>query len=551
MEKKESGMRVWLYSRLSRDDDKDQNSLINQHQIIASYAHREGHTIVGSSHDDNLSGMHFDERDGIDQLMAAAKAGKIDAVIVKDLSRFGRHKILTPLFREQLRVCGVRVLSATENIDTFDESNELLLGFKDLLNDSYARDISRKIRAGFQQKQKEGLVILPPFGYTKDANKQIIIVEECAQIVRLVFQLYLGGFGVRKITQYLTENNYKTPSYYQYVHNKKKIPYNSTKMGKEHVWSDRSITEMLRNEAYIGVLYCGKSSKNTIHKTRKAIPQSEWIRHDDFYPPIISNEVFTLVQEERRMRDKISARASSNKKIYRYAGLLKCRECDSCFTSKMRKQQDYVEYVCNSYHRLGTKYCSSHRIREGMLDEIIYEQVAEFRYLAAKHWDRIDGILHQSSKEGKQASSTLSSIDKEIAKLEYELKNALDMMIQFPDRYDTFEELAADRETRIKKLKEQKGSLAHHASLKKNASVVYQRGIEIFDKAIKDRSIDDSHLRLIIDSIIVGENSDGTLSIDVSLNAPFLNIVKDIQSIDDVLTVSQGSFEAKQANSGI
>ena len=125
------------------------------------------------------------------------------------------------------------------------------------------------------------------------------------------------------------------------------------------------------------------------------------------------------------------------------------------------------------------------------------------------------------------------------------------MMIQFPDRYDTFEELAADRESRIKKLKEQKSELTHHANLKKNASIVYQRGIEIFDKAINDRAIDDAHIRLIIDSIIVGENKDGTLSIDVSLNAPFLNIVKDIQCIDDVLTVSQGCFDTKQLNSSM
>ena len=100
-------------------------------------------------------------------------------------------------------------------------------------------------------------------------------------------------------------------------------------------------------------------------------------------------------------------------------------------------------------------------------------------------------------------------------------------MIRFPDRYDTFEELAADRESRIKKLREQKTTLANRASLKKNASVVYQKSIEIFDKVIKEKTIDDAHLRLIIGSIIVGENKDGTLSIDISLNAPFLYIIKD------------------------
>ena len=166
-------MRVWLYYRLSRDEDEELNSLMNQRSIIESYALSHGYTIVGESCDDNISGMHFD-RDGIEQLTEAVDAGLIDAVIVKDLSRLGRHRTQTALYIDYLRKNHVRVLSATENIDTFNEADDLVIGFKGLMNDFYARDGSRRVTTGYRQKQKTGIVITPPFGYFKDKNISLI-----------------------------------------------------------------------------------------------------------------------------------------------------------------------------------------------------------------------------------------------------------------------------------------------------------------------------------------------------------------------------------------
>jgi len=157
-------MRVWLYSRLSNDDDKEQNSLLNQRRILLEYAASTGDTIVGESSDDNASGMNF-RRDGAAQIVKAAEAGLIDAVLVKDLSRLGRHKTQTALFIDCLREHDVRVISATEKIDSFNENDDLLMGARGLMNDYYARDISKKIRAGYRQKQRDGIVIVAPFGY--------------------------------------------------------------------------------------------------------------------------------------------------------------------------------------------------------------------------------------------------------------------------------------------------------------------------------------------------------------------------------------------------
>lgn len=200
-------MKVWLYYRLSRDEDEELNSLNNQRKIIYEYAVNNGHEIVGESFDDNVSGMHFN-RAGIDKIYEVVEKGSIAAVIVKDLSRLGRHRTQTALFIDYLREHDVRVLSATENIDTFNENDDLIIGFKGLVNDFYARDGSRRVRAGYRQKQKEGIITIPPFGYFKDKNtKKIVVVERAAETVRMIYKEYNGGKGMKAIAKLLNEQH--------------------------------------------------------------------------------------------------------------------------------------------------------------------------------------------------------------------------------------------------------------------------------------------------------------------------------------------------------
>ena len=196
-------MRVWLYARLSNDDDREMNSLLNQREICQVFAEQHGYIIVGQSFDDNISGMSFDRR-GLDELMAAVDADKIDAVIVKDLARLGRHRTQTALFIDYLRERQVRVISATEGVDTFRDEDDLIIGVRGLMNDYYAKDIGKKIRAGYRQKQREGIVITPPFGYWKDKNTgQIKIDAEAAVTVQLIYSLYLQGCGQKEIARRL------------------------------------------------------------------------------------------------------------------------------------------------------------------------------------------------------------------------------------------------------------------------------------------------------------------------------------------------------------
>lgn len=156
------------------------------------------------------------------QRSGAERAGH---VIVKDLSRLGRHRTQTALFIDYLRQNNVRVLSATENIDTFNEADDLVIGFKGLMNDFYARDGSRRVTTGYRQKQKAGIVITPPFGYFKDKNtNQVEIVPEAAETIHLIFASYIGGMGLKAIARMLNEEKRKTPAQMQMVLLGKRMP---------------------------------------------------------------------------------------------------------------------------------------------------------------------------------------------------------------------------------------------------------------------------------------------------------------------------------------
>lgn len=205
-------MRVWLYARLSNDDDREMNSLLNQREICRAFVEQHGHKIVGESFDDNVSGMKFSRR-GLDELSAAVDAGRVDAVIVKDLSRLGRHRTQTALFIDYLQQCNVAVLSVTENLNTMADEDDLITGVRGLMNDYYAKDIGKKIRAGYRQKQKDGLVITPSFGYWKDKNtNQVKLNPEAAVTVQIIYSLYLQGCGQKEIARRLNAMGRKTPA---------------------------------------------------------------------------------------------------------------------------------------------------------------------------------------------------------------------------------------------------------------------------------------------------------------------------------------------------
>ena len=369
-------MRVWLYARLSNDDDREMNSLLNQQEICRAYAEKQGHTVIGNSFDDNVSGMKFSRR-GLDELTAAVDAKRIDAVIVKDLSRLGRHRTQTALFIDYLRERNVRVISATEGVDTFRDEDDLIIGVRGLMNDYYAKDIGKKIRAGYRQKQKEGIVVTPPFGYWKDKNRnEIIVNSEAAVTVQIIYSLYLQGCGQKEIARRLNAMGRKTPAQLRAEKCGREFRITHKTRDGKFLWTYASVKNVLVEEAYTGVLNNHRSETNG--GKVKRLGEEEWYRHEDFYPTIIEREEWEQAQDLLKQQARL---ANGNQAKHRYAGLLTCQECGNPFVPMIRywNGNRRVEYVCKGYHRSGKSYCASHRIHEEVLDEAVQGYVETLR----------------------------------------------------------------------------------------------------------------------------------------------------------------------------
>ena len=352
------------------------NSLLNQREICQAFAEQHGYIIVGQSFDDNISGMSFDRR-GLDELMVAVDADKIDAVIVKDLSRLGRHRTQTALFIDYLREHQVRVISATEGIDTFRDEDDLIIGVRGLMNDYYAKDIGKKIRAGYRQKQKDGIVITPPFGYWKDKNTgQIRIDAEATVTVQLIYSLYLQGCGQKEIARRLNAAGRKTPAQLRAERCGREVRHTHKTRDGQFLWTYASVKNILVEEAYTGVLNNHRREYN--NGKAKHIDKTDWYRHEGFFPVIIGKQEWEQVQ---RMLKRQARPANGNQAKHRYAGLLTCRECGNTFIPMIRcwNGKSRVEYVCRGYHRNGKTYCSSHRIHEEVLDEQMWALVSAVR----------------------------------------------------------------------------------------------------------------------------------------------------------------------------
>lgn len=411
-------MRVWLYARLSNDDDREMNSLLNQQEICQVFAEQHGYTIVGQSFDDNVSGMNFDRR-GLDKLTEAVNAETIDAVVVKDLSRLGRHRTQTELFIDYLRERQVRVISATEGVDTFRDEDDLIIGVRGLINDYYAKDIGKKIRAGYRQKQKDGIVITPPFGYWKDKNTgQIKVDTEAAVTVQLIYSLYLQGCGQKEISRRLNVMGRKTPAQLRAERCGREVRHTHKTRDGHFLWTYASVKNILVEEAYTGVLNNHRREYN--NGKVKLIDKTDWYRHEGFFPVIIEKQEWEQVQ---RLLKRQARPANGNQAKHRYAGLLTCQECGNTFIPMIRRWngKSRVEYVCRGYHRNGKSYCSSHRIHEETLDEQVWALVSTARDSRAEELKKLTQMQKMWALRKPILDTHILSLQENVQVLEQEI----------------------------------------------------------------------------------------------------------------------------------
>lgn len=370
--------RAAVYIRLSKEDAEKQesNSVASQRELIHEFLKKQPDILVCAEHvDDGYSGINFD-RPGVIRLLQEIRDGEIDCVIVKDLSRFGRNYIETGRYIQRIfPLMGVRFIAVNDHYDSAgQESREdhLILPFRNLMNDSYCRDISIKVRSQIDMRQKKGDYVgsFPLFGYLRDPEHKgrLVIDETAASVVRDIFAMKLAGRNHRRIADDLNDHGIPSPMEYKGLRNLRyATPFKRNPQSK---WSPVAVERILKNEMYTGTMVQGKE-KTLNYKVKKRIQvaKEEWVRVEDTHEPIVSKEEFSLVQK-LLLRD--TRTPPGREQLCLFAGLLVCGDCGCSMVRKKLRAggRVYIYYICGS-NKKDKQTCASHRIREADLEDAV------------------------------------------------------------------------------------------------------------------------------------------------------------------------------------
>ena len=410
-----------LYCRLSQDDmlDGESNSITNQKAILKKYAEDNGFPNPTFYVDDGVSGTTW-ERDGFKAMLADIEAGKVGTVITKDLSRLGRDYLKTGEYIEIVFPdYDVRYIAINDGVDTFKSENELM-AFKNIFNDWYARDTSKKIRAVFKAKGQAGKHLCPPiYGYKKsDTDKNLwVIDDEAAEVVRKIFKLCIEGYGPVQIARILTEQGIPTPTAYALSQGRDKGRHNA----KTHRWGAQTISHILEKPEYCGhtVNFRTRMKSYKVHKIVYNPPE-EWLIFENTQEPIISQQEFDLVQELRKNK----RRPQRSEVVNPFAGMVYCADCgEKMYLSRRKNERPEQEHMrCSTYAKDGDK-CTVHYIRTCVLNEIVLGELNKLLASVRENEDEfvqtaMSNSVQRKSSELTKAKKTLKQAQKRIAELD-------------------------------------------------------------------------------------------------------------------------------------
>lgn len=416
------------YLRLSREDgDKlESDSIRNQRSLINDFVKQHSEiTLVDEYIDDGYSGTNF-ERPAFKRLLEDVKKKKINCIIVKDLSRLGRNYIETGRYLEKIfPFLGVRFIAITDHYDSAaesDDADQILVPFKNLINDAYCRDISIKIRSQLDVKRKNGQFIgsFASYGYRKDPeNKNHLIVDDyAAEIVRFIFQLKMDGYSSQKIATRLNEMGVLPPMEYKRSCG---MNYNcGFRSGANPKWAVTTINRILTNELYTGTMVQGKNRKiNYKVKECRPVAAENWIRVEKTHEPIIAAEEFQYVQSLLELDTRT---APEEEAVYLFSGFLRCGDCGQNMVkrSTTKNGKQYFYYHCSTYKN--GDGCFSHLISEKTVQEVVLDAVQRQIAVLAD----AEKII-QNSGTGNYKKTELHSLEQQLSVLHEEIERYKDL----------------------------------------------------------------------------------------------------------------------------
>lgn len=398
------------YARISREDgDKEESDSIGtQFDIIDDYiAHNDDITFVDRYSDDGWSGTNFDRPDFM-RLMEDIKKGKINCVIVKDLSRLGRNYILVGQYLEMIfPMLNIRFISVNDRIDSIKDPasiNNALVSFKNVMNDEYCRDISNKVRSSLDRKRSKGEFIgsFASYGYMKDPDDHhhLIVDPVAAEVVKNIFDWFLQGMSIIGIAKRLNHMGIPNPSAYK---RQCGLNYKHPAGQLDSAWPDSSVKRVLKNRLYVGDMVQNKNrTKSYKVQISVAVPEENWVIVPNMHEAIIDREKFETVQQ-LLMRDTRTSPGINHVSIF--AGYIRCADCLRAMGKKSVAQSygKYHYYVCQTFRKAGRNLCTKHTIREKQLYDAVLATIQSQIDLAVSMDQLVNDLKSQNVRAAKSS----------------------------------------------------------------------------------------------------------------------------------------------------
>lgn len=506
-----------LYGRLSQEDERDgdSNSIQNQRMILEQYAKEKGFLNPKFISDDGFSGTSFN-RPGWSEVMRLMEQGLVRTVIVKDLSRLGREYLeMGRLIELVFPSCGVRFIAINDGVDSLYGDNDFM-PFKNLFNDFYAKDTSRKIRAVKKAKAERGerISTRPSYGYQKaeDDPKKLIPNEDTAPVVRHIFQLCRDGLGPSQIARKLKEEQVLNPNNYYFQ--KYGVELTGLDVTRPYYWSDTTVARILEDEVYLGhtisMRYTTVSYKN---KKQIERPKSEWLRFENTHEPLISQELWDVVQDIRKHKRR------APKKIEEpslFSGMVYCADCGSVMRlhrTRTKNADSYNNFKCSTYANKGKEFCSGHYIRESQLKAIVLDDLRRVTHFARKKENLL--IRHIARRDSEQARKDISRTQKSLETMRRREKELTalfkrlyedNVLGRIPD--EQYRILSSEYTQEQAKLKEDIPAMEQRLEKLKDSLSNVARFVERAKRYEDISELTPELLHLFIEKIVVGERAE-------------------------------------------
>lgn len=525
-----------IYCRLSQDDGSlgESGSIQTQKAILTQYCQEHHMEIVDCYCDDGWSGTNFD-RPAFQRMIGDIEAGRVNTVIVKDLSRFGREYAQMGLYIEHyFEEKGVRFLSLAENIDSSQGLNNLVLPFTNVINSLYARQASEKTKAAHRARAKNGMFLgsRAPYGYQKDPNDRhhLIVDPEAAEVVKEIFRMFADGIGYVRMTKILRERNILNPQAY-FNQNNPDYYKHSDYWRKPFDWHATSVRAILNNPVYLGKLTFGKTkTKGFFDKRRVATEESDWIVVEHTHEPLVSQELWDTVHQMMKAR----RRENSSGHVQPFAGLVKCAGCGSSLNASYdKKKGKYTGFSCWVYKNYGKQRCTSHAIGWQTLNRLVLEDIrrnAQVAKLAAARYvgvllraklEKEKGETVRAERELKKAEKRIGELDKILAKLYEDQALGKISEVRYQAMAPGYEAEQASLQERVSQLREQ---LAHTQEVQDNV----EQFVPLIQKYTDIQELTPHILNELIEKIVVHEKKveeDGSKSQMVEIHYKFVGCI--------------------------